>query len=186
MKKWIEEKSQREGERIRDKKKNKSSETIIDISSLSMKSTWYISSSFFLFLSIVSHHNMFCCNASMSLSVPPTLCASPYQAGVNQLECWLNWTNVVAGGWACSVQPYLSTGDVDGHYDVCSVSIEAPYAAGHGWAHQVLADVQIHQSCCTALQDLQHKSICGWSALWFLLDSIYCCSLLPPGQLWRG
>lgn len=54
---------------------------------------------------------------------------------------------------------YLSAGDEDGGDDVGGVRVEAPYAAGHGRAHQVLTDVQIHQSGRAALQNLQ-QNIC--------------------------
>lgn len=53
---------------------------------------------------------------------------------------------------------HLSTGDVNGRYDVCRMSVEPPDASGHRWTHQILTDVQLHQSRCAALQHLQTQS----------------------------
>lgn len=50
---------------------------------------------------------------------------------------------------------YLPAGDVDGCHDVGCVRVKAPDAAGHGRAHQVLVDVQLHQFSRAALQHLQ-------------------------------
>lgn len=50
---------------------------------------------------------------------------------------------------------YLPAGDVDGCHDVGGVGVEAPDAAGHGRAHQVLVDVQFHQFGRAAFQHLR-------------------------------
>lgn len=52
---------------------------------------------------------------------------------------------------------YLSTGDVDSCYNVGSVSVEAPDAARHGRAHQVLVNVELHQSSRTTFQHLHQQ-----------------------------
>lgn len=49
---------------------------------------------------------------------------------------------------------YLSTGDVDGCYQVSCMGIKSSDAAGHGRAHQVFVDVQLHQISRLALQHL--------------------------------
>lgn len=81
------------------------------------------------------------------------------------LWCWCadNWRHT----WSVNmVGGYLSAGDVDRCHDVCSVSIKAPDAAGHGRAHQVLVDVQLHQSGRAAFQHL-HKHQRVVSVRWF-------------------
>lgn len=50
---------------------------------------------------------------------------------------------------------YLTTRDVDGCYDVGSVSIKAPDATRHGRAHQIFVDVKLHQISRTAFQHLR-------------------------------
>lgn len=52
---------------------------------------------------------------------------------------------------------HLSTGDVDGSHQVGSVCVISTNAARHGRAHQVLADVDLHQSFCCRFQNLQHR-----------------------------
>ena len=76
---------------------------------------------------------------------------------------------------------YLSTGDVDRCYDVCSVSIKASDAAGHGRAHQVLVDVQLHQSGCAAFQHLHKRQrVVSVRHTWFkyIYKQIWCLNCL--------
>lgn len=49
---------------------------------------------------------------------------------------------------------YLSTGDVDGCYQVSRMGIKSSDAASHGRTHQVFVDVQLHQVSRLALQHL--------------------------------
>ena len=52
---------------------------------------------------------------------------------------------------------YLSAGYVDGSHQVGCVCITSTDATSHGRAHQVLADVHLHQSLRWRFQHLQHK-----------------------------
>ncbi len=90
---------------------------------------------------------------------------------------------------------HLSAGDVNGRYDVCRMSVEAPDASGHRWTHQILTDVQLHQSRGAALQHLHTQStdakrwileriqdtfVHSWRFL-----SLVNWDLKPVGPLWR-
>lgn len=67
---------------------------------------------------------------------------------VNQVIHYISWELPLK---------YLSTGDIDGCYQVSCVSVKPANAAGHGWANQVFIDVHVHQSFCCGLQNLQDR-----------------------------
>lgn len=79
-------------------------------------------------------------------------------------KCQRGSDNAGAAGEGLLVQLlgcYLPAGDVDGCHDVGGVGVEAPDAAGHGRAHQVLVYVQLHQFGRAALQHLSGMRMGG-------------------------
>lgn len=56
------------------------------------------------------------------------------------------------------IYSYLSTGDVDGSYNISGMCIEATYTASHSRANQVLVNININQGFCGGLQNLIKKA----------------------------
>lgn len=80
----------------------------------------------------------------------PTFCAASLkkQKGKNIKLLSLRTTkDKKGGGW----RPHLSTGNVDGSYNVCCVGIEATDAPSHGRAHQIFINVDLNHSLCSSL-----------------------------------
>lgn len=78
---------------------------------------------------------------------------------------------------------YLSTRNVDGCYNVGSMSIKAPYTTSHCRAHQVLVDVKFYQISRAAFQHLYiHKWAVWLRKEWF--DKMAVENKILQKQIW--